>query len=62
MDLIETLRDIAVCEGFAQGRSLGEISEETGLTVPEVLKREVDLRLIPANDAAPILAALEREH
>jgi hypothetical protein len=46
MELIETLRDIAIREGFAAGRSLREISEETGLLVSEVLQREVDLHLI----------------
>jgi len=60
MKLIETLRDIAVREGFAQGRPLNEISEETDLSAREVLRREVDLHLIPANDAAAILATLER--
>ena len=60
MKLIEILRDIAVREGFAQGRPLNEISEETDLSAREVLRREVDLHLIPANDAAAILAAFER--
>jgi hypothetical protein len=59
MKLIEILRDIAVREGFAEGRSLNEISEETELSAREVLRREVDLHLIPANEAATILAALE---
>jgi hypothetical protein len=51
MELIETLRNIAIREGFAAGRSLQEVSEETGLPVLEVLKREMDLHLIPANEA-----------
>jgi hypothetical protein len=43
-------------EGFAAGRSLREISEETGLLVSEVLQREVDLHLIPADEAAATLS------
>jgi hypothetical protein len=51
MELIETLRNIMVREGFEAGRSIREVSEETGLSVPEVLRREMDLRLIPADEA-----------
>ena len=43
MELIETLRSIAVQEAFAKGRSAEEISGETGLSVREVLTREIDL-------------------
>ncbi len=43
MELIETLRNIAICEGFAAGRSLRELSDE--ISVFEVLQREVDLHL-----------------
>ena len=43
MELIETLRNITIREGFSTGRSLKEISDETGLSVAEVLQREVDL-------------------
>ena len=43
MVLIETWRAAAVREGFENGRSLSEISEETGLSVREVLQREVEL-------------------
>ena len=57
MELIETWRTTAVREGFENGRSLSEISEETGLSVREVLRREVELNLIPAYVAA-LLAAL----
>lgn len=57
MELIETWRAAAVCEGFANGRSLSEISEETGLSIREVLRREVELNLIPAY-AAALLAPL----
>jgi hypothetical protein len=39
-----------VREGFEAGRSIQEISEETGLPVPVVLRREMDLHLIPAAD------------
>ena len=52
MDLIEMWRDTAVREGFENGRSLSEISDETGLSVRDVLRREVDLDLIPARAAA----------
>ena len=51
MELIETLRNIAIREGFAAGRSLKDVSDETGLSVFEVLQREVDLHLIPADEA-----------
>ena len=51
MELIETLRNIAIREGFEAGRSIQELSEETGLPVLEVLQREVDLHLIPADEA-----------
>ena len=51
MELIETLRNIAIREGFAAGRSIREVSDETGVSIPEVLQREVDLDLIPANEA-----------
>ena len=51
MELVEMLRNIAIREGFAAGRSLREVSEETGLPVSEVLQREVDLHLIPAGEA-----------
>ena len=57
MELIETWRAAAVREGFENGRSLSEISEETGLSVREVLRREVELNLIPAYVAA-LLASL----
>jgi len=51
MELIEMLRNIIVREGFVARRSLREVSEETGLSVFEVLQREVDLHLIPAGEA-----------
>ena len=57
MELIETWRAAAVREGFQNGRSLSEISDETGLSVREVLRREVELNLIPAYVAA-LLAPL----
>ena len=60
MELIETWRAAAVCEGFANGRSLSEISEETGLSIREVLQREVELKLIPAY-AAALLAPMPEE-
>ena len=50
MELIEMLRNIIVREGFVARRSLREVSEETGLPISEVLQREVDLHLIPADE------------
>jgi hypothetical protein len=61
MELIETLRNISVQEAFAKGRSAEEISDETGLSVREVLTREIDLHLVSANDAAMILKGFSRE-
>ena len=58
MELIETLRSIAVQEAFAKGRSAEEISGETGLSVREVLTREIDLHLVSVSDAAMILKGL----
>jgi hypothetical protein len=51
MELIETLRNIAIREGFVAGRSLQDLSEETGLSIPEVLQREVELKLISEDEA-----------
>ena len=45
MEATETLRNISVQEAFAKGRSVDEISDETGLSVREVLTREIDLHL-----------------
>jgi hypothetical protein len=53
MELIETLRNIAIREGFEAGHSIQDISDETGLPVLEVFQREKDLHLIPANEANP---------
>ena len=55
--LIETWRDTAVREGFVMRRPLPEISAETGLSVREVLEREI-LLLIPASEAAALLSTL----
>ena len=55
--LIELWRNATVREGFEHGRSLKEISEETGLSQEEVLQREIELHLfsfvrdIPGNVA-----------
>jgi DNA-binding Lrp family transcriptional regulator len=56
MELLETLRNIAIREGVAAGRSIREIADETGLSVLEVLEREVDLHLIPADEAVSRLS------
>jgi hypothetical protein len=61
MELIETLRNISVQEAFAKGRSVEEISDETGLSVREVPTREIDIHLVSANDAAMILRGLSLE-
>jgi hypothetical protein len=61
MELIETLRNISVQEAFAKGRSAEEIADETGLSVRDVLTREIDLHLVSANDAAMILKGLSLE-
>ena len=51
MDLIEILRNIIVAEGVMSGRSLQELSKETGLSVEEVIEREVDLDLVPGDNS-----------
>jgi hypothetical protein len=51
VELLETLRNIVVREGFEAGHSIRDISDETGLSVLEVFQREKDLHLIPANEA-----------
>jgi hypothetical protein len=56
--LIETWRDTAVREGFVMRRPLPEISAETGLSVREVLEREIQLLLIPADEATALLSML----
>ena len=56
--LIELWRNATVREGFERGRSLKEISEETGLSQEEVLQREVELHLFSvARDIRVALAA-----
>ena len=52
MGLIEAWFNTAVREGFADGRPLADIAEETGLSESEVLRREVELKLIPQFAAA----------
>jgi len=47
MGLMEAWLNTAVREGFADGRRLADIAEETGLSESEVLRREVELNLIP---------------
>jgi hypothetical protein len=51
VDLIETLRNIAIREGFEAGHSIQDISDEIGLPVLEVFQREKNLHLIPANES-----------
>ena len=47
MKLIEAWQDAAVREGFELGRSLQQVAAETGLSVREVFRRQLDLKLIP---------------
>ncbi len=47
MGPMEAWLNTAVREGFAAGRPLADIAEETGLSESEVLRREVELNLIP---------------
>ena len=55
--LIELWRNATVREGFEHGRSLKEISEETGLSQEEVLQREVELHLFSLH-ATPLARSL----
>ena len=41
--LVELWRDMTVRESFARGRSLKEMSDETGLSEEDVGQREVEL-------------------
>jgi len=52
--LIEIWRNAILCEGVERGRSLQELSDETGLPEEEVVQREVELNLIvqPAGEAS----------
>ena len=52
--LIEIWRNAILCEGVERGRSLKELSDETGLSEEEVVQREVELNLIvrPAGEAS----------
>ena len=52
--LIEIWRNAILCEGVERGRSLQELSDETGLSEEEVVQREVELNLIvqPAGEAS----------
>ena len=52
MELIELWRNAVVRDGFEHGLSLNQISEETGLSMGEVLHREAELNLIPLRVAA----------
>ena len=47
MGLMEAWLNTAVREGFEDGRLLADIAEETGLSESEVLRRGVELKLIP---------------
>jgi hypothetical protein len=47
MGLMEAWLNTALREGFEGGRPLADIAEETGLSESEVLRRGVELKLIP---------------
>ena len=51
--LIELWRNTTVREGFEHGRSLKEISEETGLSPAEVLQRKIELHLFSVAPGSP---------
>ena len=51
--LIELWRNAAVQDGFEHGRSLKEISEETGLSPAEVLQRKIELHLFSVAPGSP---------
>ena len=51
MELLEVWRETAVKDGVEKRRSHYQIAQETGLTVREVIEREVALQLIPATMA-----------
>ena len=59
--LIELWRNATVREGFEHGRSLKEISEETGLSPAEVLQRKVELHLFSVSDSPVAAGKLSRK-
>jgi hypothetical protein len=59
--LLELWRDTAIQDGFEQGLTLSDIANETGLSVREVIKREIDLQLMPAAQAQHLLRSLSRK-
>lgn len=65
MKLIEAWQDAAIREGFALGRPLEQIAAETGLSVLEVFRRQVALKLMPSGQIrdsdieAPVVGQFE---
>ena len=51
--LIELWRNAAVQDGLERGRSLKEISDETGLSPAEVLQRKIELHLFSLAPGRP---------
>jgi hypothetical protein len=47
MRLMDVWLDTTVREGFEGGRPLADIADETGLTEKDVLRRAVDLKVVP---------------
>jgi hypothetical protein len=52
MNLIETWRETTIREGFGRRLSPGQIAQETGLSVREVLRRALKLKLLSPREAA----------
>jgi hypothetical protein len=51
--LIEIWRNAIVREGVERGRSLKELSDETGLSEEDVVQREIELNLIVQQPLQP---------
>jgi hypothetical protein len=51
--LIEIWRNAIVREGVERGRSLKELSDETGLSEEDVVQREIELNLIAQQPPQP---------
>lgn len=60
--LIEIWRNAIVREGVEHGRSLKELSEETGLSEEEVVQREIELNLIAQQPVQPASEASRQAH
>jgi hypothetical protein len=52
MNLLETWLETTIREGFERQLSPEQIAQETGLSVREVLRRAVSLKMISPSEAA----------